>query len=32
MPPTKGSTFKGPFHVPRALAITDQLLTETIGD
>ncbi len=32
MPPTKGSTFKGPFHVPRALCMTDQILTETIGD
>ena len=32
MPSTKGSTFKGPFHVPRALCMTDQILTEIIGD
>ncbi|WP_206214158.1 AGE family epimerase/isomerase [Adlercreutzia sp. ZJ304] len=32
MPPTKGSTFKGPFHVPRALCMTEQILTEIIGD
>ncbi len=32
MPPTKGSTFKGPFHVPRALIMTDQVLTGLIGD
>ncbi len=30
MPPTKGSTFKGPFHVPRALAMSDQLLGEIL--
>ena len=32
MPPTKGSTFKGPFHVPRALCMTERILTEIIGD
>ena len=32
MPSTKGSTFKGPFHVPRALAMTERTLTEIIGD
>ena len=32
MPPTKGSTFKGPFHVPRALSMTERVLTELIGD
>ena len=32
MPPTKGSTFKGPFHVPRALSMTERTLTEIIGD
>lgn len=32
MPSTKGSTFKGPFHVPRALCMTEQILTEIIGD
>ena len=26
MPPTKGSTFKGPFHLPRMLIMVDQLL------
>ncbi len=32
MPSTKGSTFKGPFHVPRALSMTERTLTEIIGD
>ena len=32
MPSTKGSTFKGPFHVPRALSMTERVLTEIIGD
>ena len=27
-PPCKGSTFKGPFHVPRSLMIADRLLTQ----
>lgn len=31
MPSTKGSTFKGPFHVPRALIMTERVLTEIIG-
>ena len=31
-PSTKGSTFKGPFHVPRALVATERTLTEIIGD
>lgn len=30
-PPTKGSTFKGPFHVPRSLCMTEQTLTNIIG-
>ncbi len=30
MPPVKGSTFKGPFHVPRALCMTEQILTEIL--
>lgn len=30
MPSTKGSTFKGPFHVPRALSMTEQHLTEIL--
>ncbi len=32
MPPTKGSTFKGPFHVPRALCMTERIITEILGD
>lgn len=28
MPPTKGSTFKGPFHLPRCLIQLDQMMTE----
>ncbi len=31
-PPTKGSTFKGPFHVPRALSMAEQTLTKIIGE
>lgn len=31
-PPTKGSTFKGPFHVERSLIMCDKILTEMIGD
>ena len=31
-PSTKGSTFKGPFHLPRALSMCDQMLTEILGD
>ena len=27
-PPCKGSTFKGPFHVPRALMMADKLMEE----
>ena len=27
MPSTKGSTFKGPFHLPRMLIQTQQMLT-----
>lgn len=27
-PPCKGSTFKGPFHLPRMLCMCDQMLTE----
>ncbi len=30
MPSTKGSTFKGPFHLPRMLAITEQMLGEIL--
>ena len=31
-PPCKGSTFKGPFHVPRSLALADSLLGEILGE
>ena len=27
MPPTKGSTFKGPFHLPRMLIMVDLMIT-----
>ena len=27
MPSTKGSTFKGPFHLPRCLILVDQMMT-----
>ncbi len=30
MPSTKGSTFKGPFHLPRALAMVDQMITQVL--
>ena len=30
-PSTKGSTFKGPFHLPRALTMCDRMLSELIG-
>ena len=30
MPSTKGSTFKGPFHLPRALTMVDQMITEVL--
>lgn len=30
MPPTKGSTFKGPFHLPRSLVMVDQILGEIL--
>ncbi len=32
MPSTKGSTFKGPFHLPRMLAMVDGLIGEIIGE
>lgn len=28
MPPCKGSTFKGPFHVPRSLVMLDKMMDE----
>lgn len=30
MPSTKGSTFKGPFHLPRMLSMVDQMLSEVL--
>lgn len=30
MPSTKGSTFKGPFHLPRMLIKTDIMLKELL--
>jgi N-acylglucosamine 2-epimerase len=32
MPPCKGSTFKGPFHVPRMLVYVDKLIEEILAD
>ena len=29
-PPCKGSTFKGPFHVPRSLIMADVLLGDIL--
>ena len=31
MPSTKGSTFKGPFHLPRCLSMADQMITELLS-
>ncbi|MBQ7100487.1 MAG: N-acylglucosamine 2-epimerase, partial [Clostridia bacterium] len=28
MPPCKGSTFKGPFHLPRMLVMVDKMIDE----
>lgn len=30
MPSTKGSTFKGPFHLPRALIMTDNIISDIL--
>lgn len=32
MPPTKGSTFKGPFHMPRSMTLVDMMMTEILKD
>ena len=32
LPACKGSTFKGPFHVPRCLILVDQMMTEVLGE
>lgn len=31
MPSTKGSTFKGPFHLPRMLSMVDQMIGEMLA-
>jgi N-acylglucosamine 2-epimerase len=31
MPPTKGSTFKGPFHMPRSMILVDTMITEILN-
>ena len=31
MPPCKGSTFKGPFHLPRMLSMVDVMMTEILS-
>lgn len=31
MPSTKGSTFKGPFHMPRSMILADTLITEVLA-
>ena len=32
MPSTKGSTFKGPFHLPRCLTMVDTMITELLAE
>ena len=32
MPPTKGSTFKGPFHLPRCLSMVDQMISQILAE
>lgn len=32
MPPCKGSTFKGPFHLPRMLSMADMLINEILNE
>ena len=31
MPACKGSTFKGPFHLPRTLLMCDQMLDQILA-
>jgi len=31
MPSTKGSTFKGPFHMPRSMILVDTMITEILN-
>jgi len=32
MPSTKGSTFKGPFHLPRCLIMVDQMISQLLAE
>jgi len=32
MPSTKGSTFKGPFHLPRSLSMVDQMISQLLAE
>ena len=32
MPSTKGSTFKGPFHLPRCLCMVDQMISQLLAE
>ena len=32
MPSTKGSTFKGPFHLPRSLTMADQMISQLLAE
>ena len=32
MPSTKGSTFKGPFHMPRSMSMVDTMITELLAE
>jgi len=32
MPSTKGSTFKGPFHLPRCLSMVDQMISQLLAE
>ncbi len=32
MPSTKGSTFKGPFHLPRCLCMADQMISQLLAE
>lgn len=32
MPSTKGSTFKGPFHLPRSLTMVDTMITQILSE
>ena len=32
MPSTKGSTFKGPFHMPRSMILTDRIIAQILEE